>query len=227
MTTTRFALAFGNGVALLVTSVAWAQQPTRVTRGNMVFDEYPFAYVQRDALWKDTNIRVCWENPAPANAAQRAIVREAIKATWERESRLRFLGWGQCNAESKGIRILIADEGPHAKVLGRYLDARPNGMVLNFTFNNWSPSCKAQIEFCNRVIAVHEFGHAIGIAHEQNRSDAPAECRGEAQGPNGDWTPTVYDPDSVMNYCNPKWNGDGYLSANDILAVRQMYPEPQ
>jgi len=81
-------------------------------------------------------------------------------------------------------------------------------------------------EYCIKGIAVHEFGHALGFAHEQNRSDTPGECRQLKQGTSGDVLLTPYDPRSVMNYCNPKYNNDGMLSALDIAAVRELYGEP-
>jgi hypothetical protein len=44
-------------------------------------------------------------------------------------------------------------------------------MVLNFTFNNWSPIMKNRRKDYIIAIAVHEFGHAIGFSHEHNRKD--------------------------------------------------------
>lgn len=190
----------------------------------------PFGSVLTASIWQAAqgqSIGVCWENPSAATDAQRNHVRQSVEATWQKESRLRFSGWGPCERASGGIRIRIADEGPHVKALGRYLDARPDGMVLNFTFNRWSPSCQARAEFCSWAIAVHEFGHAIGFAHEQNRADAPFECQAERQGTNGDWNVTTYDPQSVMNYCNQAWNNDGKLSPRDIEGVRTIYGAPQ
>ena len=177
-------------------------------------------------IWKTNKIPVCWENPKAENNKERIWVRDAVKNTWEKHSLVRFINWNNCKSNSRGIRVKIEDSGPHVKKLGSHLDGMKNGMVLNFTFSNWSLSCKNDKEFCIKVIAVHEFGHALSFAHEQNRPDAPNECKKESQGTTGDILITPYDLKSVMNYCNPQWGGNGQLSQYDIQGLHVWYKNP-
>ncbi len=174
-----------------------------------------------------TVVFVCWENDSTTFKNEHQKVQAAVTATWQQNSKIQFLGWQSCAERSSGIRIYVSEDGPHTKGLGRQLDGVNQGMVLNFTFNSWSESCKSSPEardYCIKGIAVHEFGHAIGFAHEQNRPDKPGECRQPAQGSSaGAVMLTPYDPRSVMNYCNEKYNNDGKLSMWDIDALHKVY----
>jgi len=176
--------------------------------------------------WETYSIFVCWENSDASNDSARDEVKTAVLESWQKHSLLKFKGWGSCHPESVGIRIRIEDSGPHTKGLGKELDGKKDGMVLNFSYMEWSPACQKMKSLCNTSIAVHEFGHALGFAHEQNRPDTPGECTERPQGKDGDRMLTSWDLDSVMNYCNPVYNNDGKLSELDIAALRTVYGKP-
>jgi hypothetical protein len=200
--------------------------PTQVPTPTATESMQERAAAVRSSIWDNTTIEVCWDTPGFDE--QKSWTQGAIARTWAKESALSFIGWEDCVTNNQGIRITVNDEGPHVKALGRFLNGLVGGMVLNFTFSNWSSFCAdpQNNKLCIESIAVHEFGHAIGLAHEQNREDAPDWCREQAQGTAPDWLVTAYDMDSIMNYCNEDWNNAGLLSELDIEAVRLLYGDP-
>jgi hypothetical protein len=173
-------------------------------------------------------IPVCWEN-GDAYTKEKQIVREAVAATWEAASQVRFTGWQSCQTDGRGVRIFVKDDSPTTLALGPRLDGVHSGVVLNFEFKLWGATCQTTKEACIHSTAVHVFGHVLGFSHEQNRPDAPPECRAMSQGTNVPDTLLAYgpyDPHSVMNYCNPVWNNGGVLSAGDKRNVAFLYGAP-
>ena len=183
-----------------------------------------FGTALRAAKWNRLQIEVCWDNPEMVSEEYRGLTKQAVVESWEAKSSVRFTGWGRCTGPTdRGLHIVIDDRQPYTESVGKYLDARPGGMHLNFNFSNWRPSCASTQDQCARSVIVHEFGHALGFTHEQLTEGVPAECSSEPRDIVGDYLVTRYDLSSVMALCNPHWNGDGKLSGLDIQAVRRVY----
>ena len=132
-------------------------------------------------------------------------VRDALRENWEAHSSVRFVGWQVCTPREPRdhIRLRIHPDATNASGLG---NPDTNGSptvtpidVRGTSFKPWGTgghddqcirfnSGRAVLEYhfsCPREFAVHEFGHAIGFAHEWRHPDVPRTCANAIRDPNG------------------------------------------
>jgi hypothetical protein len=193
-------------------------------------------------VWSTEPVKlaVCWENPTPADAEAREWARLALKHSWERYARVIFTGWEKCQDE------LSAEDPPHTLGPRRPGTLDENIKVLitnsgggqNPAHGSWGDYQKSGVRlnlYCGRTcvehLAIHEFGHALGFYHGEERTDWPSTpaCPEQWSGYTTSWPgwpiPTERrwgrpDEDSTMAYCS---GTSTELSPIDISGVRRAY----
>lgn len=233
-------------VILLVGAAVACTKSPGMNRGTSTLLGYS---VSSDELWSGPTITTCWENGTAATADWRQSLQQTIAAAYGVTSNVRFVGWGDCT-DGPGLHLEIYKDGPTAYTrpadaydghpralgLGNVLDGARPGVILNPGLSDVQPSLvqqaanmtAQQLANLQASIVVHEFGHVLGLMHEQARPDSP--CHDYPDSNSGDGVEQgAYDPASIMNYCvthTSNFDQALTLSAGDISTVNTLYAVP-
>lgn len=183
------------------------------------------AYVSReDDRWLQDTIPVCFEQ-ARGFERDRALIQEAVTSEYARAG-IHFSGWSVCTANDAGIRISFDENAglSHTIKIGRENSGLTQNLVMGL-----KSRCAGVFSgsVCESNIALHEFGHALGLHHEMNRRDNKSCGQDQTSGEGEDALQLgSYDTRSIMDYCFLYAANDRMdrlrLSDQDLAALRVL-----
>lgn len=203
-----------------------------ITACSGTSDSESSGYVSRNNdRWKNQSINVCFTQSDPILDNAKALIISGINEEFGKVG-FRFNALRSCS-EAPAIRISFV-QGATSAV------NRIGSGVTNVTMGVGHPCYDASgspINYlnsrCLRNVAVHEFGHVVGLHHEMNRRDNNDRCemdQTDGLGESGAIQIGDYDSASVMNYCHVmrlnSRNQQMPLSTGDLNTLRAIYGGP-
>ncbi len=181
------------------------------------------------------SLKVCWV--ADGDDKWKDLTKTVVQREWNKKTAVEFFGWENCESDEDGdVRVLMKQDEWFVACLGTGNCSLKNNYKANvvLTPNAYSSpfTCWAHAlvsdhsiprvfsgESCFESAVLHEFGHTLGLLHEQERYDA--SCARSADKLEAGYAEPIgpYDTKSVMNYCF----ANNKISNEDAAVINALY----
>lgn len=218
--------------------------------GKSLLDTQVKSFVSTETKWSNPKgIPVCWVNPGDTTQEVLGVLKDIVTSEYETKTAIRFSRWNICqpgDQDATIIRVRLdvanttfnAGTGAWTHPGGQsHVGAKPEPLdgEAVATLRVGAPSTwvnSAGLRNATMSATLHEFGHAIGLNHEHQRSDRTDICAGGVGSDSdrivineggSDTYVGNYDPNSIMNYCRA--DKRPYLTQTDVMGVDYLYPD--